>query len=340
MWQVLDRLMIRSYIKSYLICLISLLGLYIVVDLFMNVNEFAHANEKLSSFLGHVGIYYAAHSTTIFNRLAEMIALLAAMFTIAWVQRNNELLPQLSAGVSTRRVVRPVLFAACGMLMLATVNQELLIPRVSHLLTLSRDDPRGERPMLVRPAYEPNGIAILGTAADRKEQLVRDFHCNIKLSNAPGNIVNLNAREARYIPRSPDGKPRTGGWMLTGTTPPNLEDGTDIKVLEWIAPTRYFLKTQEVDFDVLTREQRKWFYLAPNLAALRGTGQVRGGQAGAHGGAVSHAANAANPWHDSGIPWAIGDSARSEPQRVYQRGAVSALVCRLFCGWLHLSATR
>src|SRR5439155_6695818 len=123
MTRVLDRLLVYSYLKSYVICLVSLLGLYIVVDLFMNVNDFAHNNEGLAPFLMHIGKYYAARSTTIFDRLSEMIVLLAAMFTIAWVQRNNELLPQLSAGISTQRVVRPVLLAACGMICVATLNQ-------------------------------------------------------------------------------------------------------------------------------------------------------------------------------------------------------------------------
>src|SRR4051812_33250845 len=145
MTRMIDRLMVFSYIKSYVICLVSLLGLYIVVDLFMNVNDFAHANDGLGKFMAHLGTYYAARTSTIFDRLSEMIVLLAAMFTIALVQRNNELLPQLSAGVSTQRVVRPVLFAACGMLTLATLNQELLIPQLTPLLVLSRDDPRGER---------------------------------------------------------------------------------------------------------------------------------------------------------------------------------------------------
>src|SRR5437879_5255883 len=179
MTRLLDRLLIYGYVKSYVICLISLLSLYIVVDLFMNVNDFAHANDGLGPFLHHIGIYYGARSTTIFDRLSEMIVLLAAMFTIAWVQRNNELLPQLSAGVGTKRVVRPVLFAACGMLTLATLNQELLIPRFSHLLALSRDDPRGEREVGVQAGYEPNGICLWGTWARRRDQTVFEFSCSI-----------------------------------------------------------------------------------------------------------------------------------------------------------------
>jgi lipopolysaccharide export system permease protein len=265
MTRVLDRLMVHSYLKSYVICLVSLLGLYIVVDLFMNVNDFAHTNEGLRPFLVYIGKYYAARSTTIFDRLSEMIVLLAAMFTIAWMQRNNELLPQLSAGVGTKRIVRPVLFAACGMLTLATVNQELLIPPLSHILSLSREDPNGERDLMVRSGYEPNRICIWGLVATRKERLVRDFRCNIPPPLAPGNIVNLQAKEARYIPPSADGKAHTGGWMLTGTTPAELDNWTrpeQTNVLEPIAPTKYFLRTQEVDFDVVTRDHRKWFYLA------------------------------------------------------------------------------
>jgi len=80
----------------------------------------------------------------------------------------------------------------------------------------------------------------------------------------------LQAKEARYIPPSSDGEPHTGGWMLTGTVPPDLDavvrndkELAELRtVLEQIAPTRYFLKTQEVDFEALTRDQRKWFYLA------------------------------------------------------------------------------
>src|SRR5436190_21420082 len=108
---LLDRQMILSYLKAYLICLVSLLGLFIVVDLFMNLDDFFQTQKGLRAALEHISKYYGYKSTQIFDRLCEAIVLLAAMFTVAWMQRNNELLPLLSAGVSTRRVVQPVLIA-------------------------------------------------------------------------------------------------------------------------------------------------------------------------------------------------------------------------------------
>jgi len=275
--RVLDRLMVFSYLKSYVICLISLLGLYIIVDLFMNVSDFAHVNDSLKEFLLHVGKYYAARSTTIFDRLSEMIVLLAAMFTIAWVQRNNELLPQLSAGNSTQRVVRPVLVAACAMITLATLNQELVIPRLGSLLTMQREDPKGEREVAAHAVYDRE-IVFWGAVATRHNQTVQDVHCNIKPPIAEGNIININAKEARYIPPTPDHKPRTGGWLLVGAKAnPDLDSWKNWKrtdVLEPINDSKVFLYTQEATFEAVTRDQRKWFYLASTFRIFQELGKA------------------------------------------------------------------
>ena len=37
---LLDRQMIGNYVKAYVVCLTSLLGLFIVVDLFTNLDDF------------------------------------------------------------------------------------------------------------------------------------------------------------------------------------------------------------------------------------------------------------------------------------------------------------
>src|SRR6516162_2871112 len=125
---LIDRVLVRAYLKAYLACLISLLSLYIVVDLFTNLEDFAEHHQGLLPIAKHIGTYYGFKVSAIFDRLCEAIILMAAAFTVALMQRNNELLPLLSAGVSTRRVVTPILITACGMLVLSIANQELLIP--------------------------------------------------------------------------------------------------------------------------------------------------------------------------------------------------------------------
>src|SRR3954463_6034472 len=131
---ILARLLFRAYLEAYVICLVSLLSLYVVVDLFTNLEDFAQHVHGLGAVLRHIGNYYGYQVVRIFDQLCEAIILLAAMFTVAWVQRNNELLPLLSAGVPTRRVLRPVLAGATLMVGVGVANQELVIPRVADAL--------------------------------------------------------------------------------------------------------------------------------------------------------------------------------------------------------------
>jgi lipopolysaccharide export system permease protein len=256
---LVDRMLIRGYIKAYLVCLLSLLSLYIVVDLFTNLDDFAEHHRGLTPILNHIAIYYGYKVAQIFDRLCEAILLLAAMFTVALMQRNNELLPLLSAGVSTHRVVGPVIFSACSMLGLMIVNQELVIPRIASFLLNDRDDPRGEKDIAVHGAFEPNGIHIAGERASRRQKLVREFCCIIPESIAR-NLIHLNAKEAYYMPPG-EGSYGGGGWLLTGTQPTELEGWDNPAVLQVVDSGKYFLHTREVDFDSITRS-RTWFVYA------------------------------------------------------------------------------
>ena len=136
--------MIRGYFKSYFVCLVSLLSLYIVVDLFTNLDDFIHStndNENgLAKVVARIVSYYGFRIPQFFDRLCEAIVLLAGMFTVAMMQRNNEQLPLLSAGVSTHRIVAPVIGCACFMMTMTVLNQELIIPRIRHKLALERSD--------------------------------------------------------------------------------------------------------------------------------------------------------------------------------------------------------
>lgn len=261
---LLDRMLIRGYLKAYVVCLVSLLSLYIVVDLFTNVDDFADQHHGLIPVLKHIGTYYGYRTVQYFDRMSEAIVLLAAMFTVAWMQRNNELLPLLSAGVSTHRVVRPVLFSASLMLSLAALNQELVIPRIGSYLLSSRDDPAGDKDLEVHHGLEPNGIHITGERASRKQQVVKGFCCLIDTSIAR-NLVHLCAREAYYVPPGPE--PLSGGWLLTGTTPAELEGWDRPDVLKILDSGKYFLYTQEVTFETVTRN-RTWFIYASTAQLL------------------------------------------------------------------------
>ena len=253
----IDRLMIVGYFKSYAICLISLLTLYIVVDMFTNLDEFVHVGSRgLQVVVYRILSWYGYRIPQLFDRLCEAIVLLAAMFTVASMQRNNEQVPLLSAGVSTQRIVAPVLVCAFGMLTLTIVNQEYIIPRIAHKLVMDRNDPDGDKEAVPRFNFETNQIHITGTKAIRKTLTIKGF-CVMIPESVAGNMLHITAEEARFHPTP--GEAPHGKWELTGCTPRNLESIPGI--LEVRDDSRYFLHVKTSDFDSLLRDP-KWFTLA------------------------------------------------------------------------------
>ena len=233
-----DRVLVRSYLKAYVVVLVSLLSLYIVVDLFTNVDEFTNSRHGLARVLQRIAVYYAYRITHIFDKLCEAIVMLAAMFTVAWMQRSNELAPLLSAGVSTRRVVRPVLLSAFVMLGLSMLNQELVIPRLSDVLLTERDDPSTDKAIMVHGAQEPNEVHLSARIALRKQKLVQDMNCVIPASASQAQSdLYIHAKEAYYYPPG-EGQYGGGGWLLTNAQPRELKSSA---VLEVIGSGKYFL---------------------------------------------------------------------------------------------------
>ena len=63
-----------------------------------------------------------------------------------------------SAGVSTRRVVVPILLAACAMLGLTVANQELVLPNIDMFLVENRGNFTGEKQVEIRGVYDSRHI--------------------------------------------------------------------------------------------------------------------------------------------------------------------------------------
>src|SRR5262249_48011155 len=149
-----------------------------------------------------------------YDRLCGVISMMAAIFTVTWLQRNNELLAMLAAGISTQRVIRPVIVSAVIVSGLAILNQEMLMPSLPEELQKSHDDD-GSRKVFVSGRYDDNWIYLHGNEADRNEQTVLLFNATFPVELF-GAIREIEARQARYIAENDTSAPWKGGWLLRG----------------------------------------------------------------------------------------------------------------------------
>jgi lipopolysaccharide export system permease protein len=257
--KLLDRMLLASFFKAWGVCFISLLSLYLVIDLFNKIDEFVEASHgQTQSLVEIIALYYGYQIILIFDRLCGVIVLIAAMFTISWMQRNNEFISLLSAGIPVHRILRPLYLGTLTLVVLGLVNREMLMPRLAEQLQNPATDPRGEKVILVYGGYEPNGILITGVNALRKGRVVSQFTCTIP-ERVAGTTYHVAAREARYVPST--GDPLSGGWLLTECNPPILPDKWEADVLVQLDPGKFFLRTHRVDFDLATRNPT-WYQYA------------------------------------------------------------------------------
>src|SRR5262245_14882564 len=249
MMTTLDRMFLTVYFRSYIIACTCLIDLYAIFDLFTHLDDFVNKPGGFAASVERIVSYYGYRIPQMFDLMAEFLTLMAAAFTVAWMQRNNELLPQLSAGIPTRRAIRPVLIGAAITLSLAPLNSEFVIPEVADQLMTQRDDPDGARAQSILGAYDSSGIHLEGYAGYRKDRRIERMSITFPESS-PSGMIHLTAEEAVYIP--PGDGPLTGGWMLTRTNPESFEGPlpTNLTVL---GTGRFFLKVEDADFEAVCR---------------------------------------------------------------------------------------
>ena len=280
MW-ILDRERYWAFAKAYFICFTALVGLYVVIDAFSNLDEFAKRADGIKELVPVMGRYYLVHMSEFYDRLCGVISMMAAIFTVTWMQRNNELLAMLAAGISTQRVIRPVIVSALVVSGFAVANQEWVMPGLAEELQKTHDDD-GTRKVQVFGRLDGNGIFIHGDSGDRNSRTVYSFGVTFP-EEIFGKGRDLSAEQACYIPANHPTAPQTGGWLLRGvpidepfvTNQTILVKITDEKgfpppvtSVRNLGRETYFLHTG-ITFPTLTRN-RQWYQYAPTVDLVRG----------------------------------------------------------------------
>lgn len=223
--RILDRQRYWAFIKAYFTCYVSFVGLWIVLDAFSNVDEFTKRTVGFGQLMSAMGQYYLVRQAEYFDRLGGVISMMAAIFTVTWMQRANEQLAMLAAGVSTHRMIRPVIVSSVLVSFLSIANQEVIIPKYAEQLQRSHaDDGTSEVEVRTMP-NDGRGLIYAGRLADRTHKTILDrFNVTIPFQ-VYGAIRDVNGRQATYIPRDHPTAPLKEGWLIrSARVSPPLSD--------------------------------------------------------------------------------------------------------------------
>ncbi len=157
----LDKYVTKNFLIGYCIAFCVLMGLRIVTDLFVNLDEFTE-NDKLTTIkiIKNIFIYYSLNSLIYFRDFAGMITVVAAAFSFSKMIRSNELVAVMASGVSLKRTIGPVIILALLLTGVLVIDQELIIPPLADKLVRGHDDIPGEESYGVRFISDGNGSLI------------------------------------------------------------------------------------------------------------------------------------------------------------------------------------
>jgi lipopolysaccharide export system permease protein len=273
---IIHRYLLRQFVQVFVICFCSLMGLYIVIDAFGNLEDFVRYGDKHGGALAEIARYYAFRSLSFFDTTSAIVTLIAAMFTLASFQRFNELTALLAAGIPKWKIVKPLVVAAAAITLAAVVNREVVIPACREHLSRDAHDLWGEKAKEVYPRRDDTtDVLIRGKQSIAKTLQIREPSFLLPaIWDAP--FKEMRASDAFYQPATDD---RPGGYLLKGMTQPRAlaklpslpRQGPAIVLMPhdhpWLAADECFV-VSDITFDQLAGNDN-WLQLSSTWDLIR-----------------------------------------------------------------------
>jgi len=165
--KILDKYVAKNFLIGYAIAFCVLIGLRIIIDLFVNLDEFTeHADLSALAVMKNILVFYGLNSILYFREFAGMITVVAASFSFGKMVRSNELVAVMASGVSLKRVIAPIVLLALLLTGVLVIDQELIIPPLADKLVRSHDDIPGQESYNVWFISDGNGSLICSLKFD------------------------------------------------------------------------------------------------------------------------------------------------------------------------------
>jgi len=218
--KILDRYVAKNFLVGYAIAFCVLIGLRIIIDLFVKLDEFTeHIDLGTAAVIKNVLTFYGLNCTLYFRDFAGMITVVAAAFSFGKMVRSNELVAVMASGVSLKRVIGPVVFLAVLLTGALVIDQELIIPQLADKLVRSHDAIPGQESYDVKFISDGNGSLICSQRFDVETKTLHNPTVLLRRPTATRSdvlevVARIDAGKAVY-------NDQTGLWDLYSIDPNN-----------------------------------------------------------------------------------------------------------------------
>lgn len=274
--RILDRYVLATFLKNYLMSFLVLVGLYVVMDMTFKFDEFveikavggASGVPGVISVVANIADYYFYQTFLFFTQLSPIIPGVAAAFTLMRFSRFNELVAFLAAGVPLLRVAMPIILAAVVLNALVVMDQELIIPNIIPKLARSSDEVGGgdSKTFPINMLRDKKGSRLSVRIYTPGDAPVMEFIDLIETADSRP-IAHVRARRARWDARQ-EYWAIEDGWRVDNLMPEASGDAVEKPVATLVTTIK------PVDVSLYRRS---------NTVDWLSTGQINQLLEGAHG---------------------------------------------------------
>ena len=125
--KIIDKYITAGFIGPFLYCLFIFLFLYTVADVIGHLDALVRQDIPL----GIIKNYYLASLPFIFVQTVPFAMLLASIFLLGNLNRHNEIIALRASGVSTRRIITPLLLIGIAISLGVFLANDKLVPQSS-----------------------------------------------------------------------------------------------------------------------------------------------------------------------------------------------------------------
>lgn len=271
----IDRYIVFEFLRVFGICFATFLGLFVVADFvnhFDEVTRYAEQNDGLANTLYE---YYGPKVPWFFDFIGRIVALVASVFAITSLQKNNEMAAMMAAGISRWRIVKPLVLGVVLLAILAALNREFLIPRLGGRVYQDARNLGGQKTEGIRAQYDNvTDIFFDGVGINLAARTIEAPHFVLPQTLAtPGTQVI--GKEATHTPAI-EGRP--AGYLVHEVDSKRTAVQSSLRLGErsivlhprdtkWLRPDQVFI-VSDLPFEQL-RDRSHWKQSASTSSLIR-----------------------------------------------------------------------
>jgi len=205
MHKLIDRYLLKRFLINLGIAILTWIAIFLIVDIIENISHFIDKKASIEQF----SMYYLYYIPYIISLTLPVAMLLSTLFSLSTLAQNNEIVAELSSGISLYRILSPILIAAFFISIAAGFFNELIVPEANQRrLDIMRYDVQHK----IRPSLKSRSNIYVQDTADRTISL-GFFNGRDKL----GRNVSIKTYRNSILTERIDAEKmiwKNGNWLL------------------------------------------------------------------------------------------------------------------------------